>query len=150
MHFFNTDSLSNQHIKLELEKISEANPIKKWVPAYHFFICDESDNRIGKCCLRIGDDKNIYYGGHIGYEIDEQYRGHHYAAQACELLFSLAKKHEMSHVLITCNPDNIASRKTCEYLNGILIEIAELPKDNDMRILKGETEKCIFRFDLTK
>ena len=69
-------------------------------------------------------------------------------AFACELLFSLAKKHEMSRVPITCNPDNIASRKTCEYLKGNLLEIAKLPEDNDMRILKGETEKCIFEFKL--
>ena len=54
----------------------------------------------------------------------------------------------MSRVLITCNPDNIASRKTCEYLKGKLLEIAKLPEDNDMRILKGETEKCIFEFKL--
>ena len=46
------------------------------------------------------------------------------------------------------NPDNIASRKTCEYLKGNLLEIAKLPEDNDMRILKGETEKCIFEFEL--
>ena len=148
MDFFNTDFLNNNSIKLELEKFTEADAVKKWVPAYHFFICDAHDNRMGKCCLRIGDNENSYFGGHIGYEIDEPYRGHHYAAQACELLFSLAKKHEMSRVLITCNPDNIASRKTCEYLKGNLLEIAKLPEDNDMRILKGETEKCIFEFKL--
>ena len=31
---------------------------------------------------------------------------------------------------------------------GNLLEIAKLPEDNDMRILKGETEKCIFEFKL--
>ena len=148
MHFFDTDFLKNQDIKLKLEKVTEADPIKKWVPTYHFFICDTNDNKIGECCLRIGDNEKLYYGGHIGYEIDMPYRGHHYAAQACELLFALAKKHEMPYVLITCNPDNIASRKTCEFLKGNLIEIAELPEDNDMRILKGEMKKCIFRFEL--
>ena len=95
MDFFNTDFLNNNFIKLELEKFTEADAVKKWVPAYHFFICDAHDNRMGKCCLRIGDNENSYFGGHIGYEIDEPYRGHHYAAQACELLFSLAKKHEI-------------------------------------------------------
>ena len=29
-----------------------------------------------------------------------------------------------------------------------LIEIAELPEDNDMRVEDGETHKCIFRFKL--
>ena len=148
MQFFNTDSLKNQQVLLELEKTTEADSVKQWVPAYHFFIRDAGGNRIGKCCLRVGNNENSYYGGHIGYEIDEPYRGHHYAAKACELLFSLARMHEMSYVLITCNPDNIASRKTCEYLKGNLLEVVELPEDNDMRVLKGETEKCVFKFEL--
>ena len=148
MRFLNTDFLRNQQIKLELERVAEGDLAKKWVPAYYFFICTPGGKRMGKCCIRVGNNENTYYGGHIGYERDEPYRGNHYAAKACELLFSLAKRHEMSYVLITCNPDNIASRKTCEYLNGNLLEIAELPKNNDMRMSKGETEKCIFRFDL--
>lgn len=148
MRFLNTDFLRNQQIKLELERVAEGDLVKKWVPAYYFFICTPGGKRMGKCCLRVGNNENTYYGGHIGYEIDEPYRGNHYAAKACELLFSLAKRHEMSYILITCNPDNIASRKTCEYLKGNLLEIAELPKNNDMRMSKGETEKCIFRFDL--
>ncbi|MBO4807401.1 MAG: GNAT family N-acetyltransferase [Lachnospiraceae bacterium] len=148
MRFLNTDFLRNQQIKLELERVAEGDLAKKWVPAYYFFICTPGGKRMGKCCLRVGNNENTYYGGHIGYEIDEPYRGNHYAAKACELLFSLAKRHEMSYVFITCNPDNIASRKTCEYLKGNLLEIAELPKNNDMRMSKGETEKCIFRFEL--
>ena len=63
------------------------------------------------------------------------------------LLFQLAKKHKMDYLIITCNPDNHASRKTCEYAGGILEEIVEIPEDNDMRKI-GETEKCIFRFSL--
>jgi predicted acetyltransferase len=62
-------------------------------------------------------------------------------------LFELAKKHEMGYLIITCNPDNDPSRKTCEYAGGELLEIVELPTDNDMR-KRGETEKCIYRFEL--
>ena len=40
-----------------------------------------------------------------------------------------------------------ASKKTCEYINGELLEIAEVPIDNDMRD-RGETHKCIFKFEL--
>lgn len=54
----------------------------------------------------------------------------------------------MSYLYITCNPDNIPSRKTLEYLKGELLEIAELPEDSDMRVNDGDTEKCIFKFDL--
>lgn len=51
MDFFNTDFLNNNFIKLELEKFTEADAVKKWVPAYHFFICDAHDNRMGKCLV---------------------------------------------------------------------------------------------------
>ncbi len=63
------------------------------------------------------------------------------------LLFELAKMHQLEYVIITCNPDNYASRKTCEYAGGELLETVELPADNDMRE-DGETEKCIFKFIL--
>ena len=102
---------------------------------------------MGVCDLRLGHNDLLYFGGNIGYRVEEPYRGHHYAAKACRLLFGLAKQHEMEYVVITCNPDNIASRKTCEYLGGTLLEICEVPEGNDMRE-RGETHKCIFRFEV--
>ena len=103
---------------------------------------------MGNCSLRVGYNDNLYYGGHIGYGVDEEYRGHHYAAKACRLLFSLARKHGMEYLYITCDPDNLPSRRTLEYLQGTLVEIAQLPEDNEMRVKEGDSEKCIFRFDL--
>lgn len=148
MLFFDTDFLEDNEIKLLLERTAEADPSRNCVPAYYFTICDKQGKAMGHCDLRIGYTDGLYYGGHIGYSIDEEYRGHHFAAKACKLLFELAKKHGMDHLYITCNPDNWPSRKTLEYLKGELLEIVELPADNDMRINKGDTEKCIFRFDL--
>ncbi len=145
--FINTEFLKNDEIKLVLEKTVDGNDEKEWVPAYHFAICDPEGIKMGVCDLRIGHNDKLYYGGNIGYRVDERYRGHHYAGKACLLLFELAEKHDLGYVIITCNPDNHASRKTCEYLNGKLLEIVELPEDNDMRE-DGETEKCIFRFEL--
>ena len=148
MEFLNTDFLENDEIKLTVDRLTEAIPERNYVPAYHFFICDKEGNRMGYCDLRIGYNDNLYYGGHIGYGVDEKYRGHHYAAKACRLLFSLARKHGMEYLYITCDPDNLPSRRTLEYLQGTLVEIAELPEDNEMRVKEGDTEKCIFRFDL--
>ena len=148
MEFLDTDFLENDEIKLVLERTAEEDPKRKWVPAYHFHICNKQGNRMGKCDLRIGYNIGLYYGGHIGYAVNEEFRGHHYAAKACRLLFELAKKHGMDYLYITCDPDNRPSRKTCELLNGKLLEIAELPEDNDMRINDGDTEKCVYRFEL--
>lgn len=148
MEFLDTDFLETEEIKLVVDRLAEADPVKNWVPAYNFHICDWQGNRVGACDLRIGYNDNLYYGGHIGYAVDEEFRGHHYAAKACELLFALARKHGMPYLYITCNPDNLPSRKTCEYLGCELLGIVELPEDNEMRVQDGETEKCVYRVDL--
>ena len=139
--------LKDNEIELTLERKTEGNPEKGWVPAYHFAICKPDGTKMGVCDLRIGHNEMLYYGGNIGYRIEEEYRGHHYAGKACLLLFELAKKHNLEYLIITCNPDNYPSRKTCEYAGGKLIEIAEVPEGNDMRE-RGETEKCIYNFVL--
>ena len=90
MQFLKTDFLENGEIKLIVDRLVEGNPDKNWVPAYHFHICDLRGNTMGACDLRIVYTAGLYFGGHIGYRINEEYRGHHYAAKACKLLFSLA------------------------------------------------------------
>ena len=145
--FLNTDFLSDDEIRLVLEKTVDGDSEKGWVPAYHFAICSREGIRMGSCDLSIGHNENLYYGGNIGYRVEEAYRGNHYAGKACLLLFELARKHDLQYLIITCNPDNAASRKTCEYAGGKLLEIVPLPEDNDMRDA-GETEKCIYRFEL--
>lgn len=143
--FLDTAFLKNNEIQLILEKTVAGNEERGWAPTYHFAICDLNGVRLGTCDLRIGHNANLYYGGNIGYHIEESHRGYHYAGKACLLLFELAKNHNMEYVIITCNPENLASRKTCAYAGGTLLEIAELPQENDMR-KKGETRKCIFKF----
>ncbi len=145
--FFDTTFLKNDEIQLLLEKMVGGDEEKGWVPAYHFAICNLEGTKMGSCDLRIGHNDKLYYGGNIGYRVEEPYRGHHYAGKACLLLFELAKKHELEYLIITCNPDNYPSRKTCEYAGGALLEIAELPADSDMRE-RGMKEKCIYRFEL--
>lgn len=145
--FLDTEFLKSDEIQLVLEKTVNGDEERNWVPAYHFSISDLNGTKMGVCDLRIGYNDNLYYGGHIGYTVYTEYRGCHYAGKACLLLFQLARKHNMSYLYITCNPDNHASRKTCEYAGGKLLEIAELPKENDMRD-RGEFEKCIYKFTL--
>ena len=148
MEFYDTEHLESEEIRLVLEKLKEADPSRNRVPAYCFRICDKQGNEVGTCDLKIGYSDSLYYSGHIGYEISEGFRGHHYAAKACRLLFGLAKKHGMAYLLITCAPSNLPSRKTCEYLGGELLEIAELPGGHDLRVEDGHTHECIYRFTL--
>lgn len=146
--FFNTDHLKTDEILLRLEKTVAANPEKRWVDTYHFKIVLRSTNtEVGYCDFRVGNTEKLYFGGNIGYGVYESYRGNHYAGKACLLLFELAKMHGMQYLYVTCNPDNFASRKTCEYAGGILESMIDLPTDNDMYLI-GEKQKCIYRFNL--
>lgn len=145
--FYETIFLHNDEISLQLLKTCAAQPKKNWVPCYYFQICLSNGQAIGKCQLRIGHNQKTYIGGNIGYEIDEPYRGHHYAAKACQLLFQLAKLHQLTYLIITCDPKNIASYKTCEYLGGKLLETAKIPMDNEM-YQEGKREVRVYRFDL--
>ena len=146
--FYDTEDLRDGEILLRLERTCEAQPEKNWVPAYYFAICLPDGTQIGRCDLRIGHNPGLYFGGNIGYTVFPDWRGHHYAEKACRLLLELAKRHDLGYVIITCNPDNFPSRRTCERLGGKLLEIAELPEDNDMRRDLGYTHTCVFLFEL--
>ncbi|MDV4150941.1 GNAT family N-acetyltransferase [Clostridium sp. AL.422] len=145
--FYDVTDLRTKEIYLKLTKTCVEQPEKRWLPAYYFDICLLDGTIIGNCDLRIGHNDKTYIGGNIGYGIDEKYRGHRYAAKACELLFKQAKKHHMDYLIITCNPDNIASYKTCEIAGGELIEIAAIPEDNEM-YAEGKRQVKIFKFDI--
>lgn len=148
MQFFDTDFLKNNEIYLSLSQALEAIPEQNMVPSYKFDIMRTADNiKVGNCCLRVGHNQKLYYGGNIGYEVDEPYRGNHYAAKSCELLFALARKHDLGYVIITCNPLNTPSKRTIESVGGKLLEVADLPADSDMRN-KGYTDVCVFKVNL--
>lgn len=145
--FFDVEDLKTNEIFLKLTKTSEEQPEKKWLPAYYFDICLLNGTVIGHCDLRIGYNEKTYIGGNIGYGIDEEYRGHHYAAIACELLFKQARKHRMDYLIITCVPNNIPSSRTCEIAGGKFLEIAAIPEDNEM-YAEGKRQVKIFKFDI--
>ena len=145
--FYDTDDLKNDEIYLKLTRTCEAEPEKQWLPAYYFDICLLDGRKIGYCDLRIGHNERTYIGGNIGYGIDEEFRGNHYAAKACNLLFRQARKHDMDYLIITCVPANLASSRTCELAGGKFLEIADIPTDNNM-YLEGKRQVKIYRFDI--
>lgn len=139
--------LQSREIMLRLKRTSEAQPEKRWLPAYYFDICLLNGTTIGYCDLRIGHNDKTYVGGNIGYGIDEAHRGHHYASQACCLLFQLAKQHDMTHLYITCDPHNIASARTIQKAGGQWVEQIPIPEDNEM-YAEGKREVLVYRISL--
>jgi predicted acetyltransferase len=145
--FKNIDLLSDYEIDLRIKAKIPANTEKGYVPAYKYNIFLHNTNtNVGFIDIRIGYTESLYYGGHIGYTVFEQFRGNNYALKACRLIKQVASAHEMKKLYITCNPNNIPSRRTCEKLGLKLIEIAKLPPYNDM-YLEGEREVCIFEWE---
>lgn len=145
--FLDTTDLTDGEIVLRLRRTGDAQPEKRWLPAYYFDICLPSGEQVGYCDLRIGHNEKTYIGGNIGYGIDEVHRGHRYAAKACRLLFRQAKQHGMDHLYITCVPGNSASARTCELAGGTLVETADIPKDNEM-YAQGKRQVRVYRFTL--
>ncbi|WP_350344590.1 GNAT family N-acetyltransferase [Proteinivorax tanatarense] len=146
--FKDLDYLTDGEIDLIIQEKIPANKEREFLPAYKYSITlHNCSDPIGNIDIRIGYNENIYYGGNIGYEIDEAYRGNSYAAKACKIIKRVALSHGMNKLIITCNPDNFPSKRTCEKIGLKLKEIADLPKDNEM-YQRGEKQKCIFEWNL--
>jgi tagatose 1,6-diphosphate aldolase len=119
---------------------------------YEFLMWDAADTAspAGGIRLRVGNDTDYlrHYYGHIGYDVNPAKRGRHYAERSVRLLLPLARHHGVRELWITCNPDNLASRRTCERLGMELVEIIGVAEHLEM-FRRGETHKCRYRLMLT-
>jgi predicted acetyltransferase len=142
--------LQDGDLVLSLMESSPGNAAKGRVPFYKFHMStDGSGIPIGSISLRIGDaEELVLYFGHIGYGVEPAHRGHHYAERACRLLLPLARSHGLDTLWITCNPENLPSRRTCEKLGAVLVETVDVPRRCDL-YRQGERKKCRYRLDLT-
>jgi predicted acetyltransferase len=139
--------LVDDELALHLVERSAGEPERNRTAQYRWEIV-VGDARVGNISFRLGHGDYLEkYAGHVGYGIDQAYRGHRYAARATRLVLPVARSHGFRIVWITCNPENAASRRTCELAGGQLIDIVELPVDIDM-YKEGERQKCRYRFVL--
>lgn len=95
----------------------------------------------GQITLRVGESRGIYYFGHIGYHVNAPYRGNHFAFRACQMLIPLMQALKMRSLVITADPDNLPSRRTCEALGAVLECVAPVPQDFRRKYGLG-AEKC--------
>ncbi len=141
------DVLTDGEIDVVLHEKREGDVSKGYSPEYKFKVLLHSSNKIiGHVNLRVGNmEKVVKYIGHIGYGIDEEYRGNKYSAKACEIIKQVAKENGLDSIIITCNPDNYASRSICEYIGAKLIEIIDIPKTSNAYSVK-EPSKCRYEW----
>lgn len=147
--FLDPGKLRDGELELQLFRKLEGIGMQGDVPTYRFVMkLVGSDEEIGRIDLRVGNTERVIgYLGHIGYRVAAKYRGNRYAARATNLLLPLARQHGMGELWITCNPENIASRRTCEIVGAELIEIVDVPEGSDF-YRAGEYKKCRYRLAL--
>ena len=147
--FLEPAPLIDGDLRLVLVESIPANPARGFVPCYHFAMhATQQDLHLGDIYLRIGKTQNLLmYGGQIGYGVAPAHRGHRYAARSVRLLLPLARAHGLTPLWITCNPDNYASRRSCELAGATLVEIVDVPPGTE-EYDEGEYQKCRYRIDL--
>ena len=140
-------------LRLRLHMTLPGDARRGIVPEYVFdMVCADSPDRpatvMGRLSLRIGHTEHIEkYAGHIGYSVDPPYRGRRLAARSCRLILPLARAHGINPLWITCNPENAASRRTCEIIGSTLVETVPIPPSDPL--YRWDTKwKCRYRVNL--
>ncbi len=116
------------------------------VPTYHFRMVHSATNaELGGIRLRVGSTPHIeLYAGHIGYNVLQRHRGHHYAARSVRLLTPLSRRLGLDPLWITCDPQNHASRRSLELAGAQFVEIVDVPLNCVIR-QTGHPRKCRYR-----
>lgn len=126
-----------------------ADPSRDRVAAYEFDMrVAGSGNAVGRVSFRAQAHRLMeLYRGQIGYEVASSHRGRHFAERSVRLLLPFIRRHGFAEIWITCDPENLASRRTCERIGAELVEIVAVPETEEM-YARGHRMKCRFRVGL--
>jgi len=136
-------------LKLVLAESQPADANAWHVPAYTFHLHPHSGEYAGRIRLRVGwNDDIITYAGQIGYAVEPAFRGRRFAERACRLILPLANRHGLEQLWITCQPDNLASRRTLERLGAHYAGVLDVPPEYPLDA-GHERKKACFRLSTT-
>ena len=98
------------------ERVSEG-----YVPQLDYFLVRDGATILGRSGLRLWLTPNLEdIGGHIGYRIRPSERRKGYGRRLLALTLDEARKRGLRDVLLTCDSDNIGSRRIIERNGGNL------------------------------
>ena len=132
-------------VSLRFERVVPGDPSRDLVPYCHFRIHNSDGSNVGHINFRVGDTEHVRLcAGHIGFGVDEPFRGHGYALQACRALAPFVRSvYEV--VTITCDPDNCASKRTIEHLGAEFVDEVKVPV-HDPSYQRGARVKRRYRW----
>lgn len=114
----NFTNFVNYLMESKLEKARER--FDGCVPETFFWLIKDDTDYIGRVSIRHDlTELLLKEGGHIGYDICPTKRNKGYGYKILELGLIEAKKMGLNKVLLTCNSDNIGSKKIIEKNKGI-------------------------------
>jgi predicted acetyltransferase len=117
-------------VRLRFDRFVSYPPGGQLSSYYHFKIINGSNQEAGHINLRIQDTRHVRIAaGHIGYGIHPEMRGNAYSLQACRALAPFALKFH-KRIILTADPDNLASIRIIEKLGAELIEEVMVPKND--------------------
>lgn len=88
--------------------------------------------------------QEVMYSGHIGYDISPSYRKNGYGTEILKLALREASKLGIEDAIVTCNVDNIASKKIIEKNNGKFLKTSFDEEENEnLYEYSISTEVCI-------
>jgi predicted acetyltransferase len=122
--------------KLSLEYLPEhVDP--GLVACSHYFLANEHNALLGECRIRHElTERLLWCGGHIGYDIYPSHRGKGYGNLILKLALEKARELGIYWVMVTCDEDNVISRKVIEANGGVLDEKCPLGEDDGVKILR--------------
>ncbi|CAN5379137.1 GNAT family N-acetyltransferase [soil metagenome] len=71
----------------------------------------------------------LQIGGHVGYGVRPTYRGRGYATTMLRLSIERLTGRGVADILVTCDEDNMASRRTIERCGGVLEDVRHLAEE---------------------
>ena len=107
-----------------------------------------TDECIGNIWLDRGSEPEfIKYYGNVGYQIKEEYNGHHYSLKALKLLKQVILRENIRTMLFSVLPENVASKKIMERFGARIICYRPVPTSHKLYDIKGE-KVIIYKYDI--